>query len=88
MPFDVAAGDLNRSCRLSVAFFIHLLPLQTDLSQGAHTREVVSSHREHEHLVHALKPAHHHLANPTHLFGPAKDNAPAGGMGGIGGMGM
>jgi hypothetical protein len=37
--------------------------LQTDCSQGTHTREVVSSHGQHKQLINLFQAAHHDLAN-------------------------
>ena len=50
-------------------------PLQAHLPQspqGAHAHQVVGRHRQHEHLVHALKVSHHDLPHAAHGLGSAK----------------
>ena len=72
LEFGVFSGG---PCAVLSSFFIVFLPLsrlQTDLSQGAHAREVVSRHRQYEQLVHFLQSTHHHLANRANELGPTK----------------
>ena len=45
---------------------------RTELSQGSHAGEVVSCHREHEHLVDFFQSPYHHLAHVANGLGPTK----------------
>ena len=54
--FKRSEADFWPQCRL-------FPPLRADFCQRSHAREVVDRNVQHEHLVHLLQPAHHHLAH-------------------------